>query len=115
MFIQVIEGTTNDADALRRRFEMWETDLKPGATGYLGSTGGCTAQGDCIFVARFENRDAARANSERPEQGEWWAATEACFSGPVTFHDTEDVELMDRGRSRLGSLRPGDGRPRDRP
>jgi len=60
MFIQVIEGKTNDAEALHRRIEVWERDLKPGAIGYLGSTGGCTSTGDCILVARFESREAAQ-------------------------------------------------------
>jgi len=97
MFIQVIEGRTNDADALHRRLDVWERDLMPGAIGYLGSTGGCTSTGDCILVARFESAAAARQNSERPEQGAWWKETEACFDGPVRFHDTEDVQLMTHG------------------
>lgn len=94
MFVQIIEGKTNDASAVHRQLEEWERTLMPGAIGYLGSTGGCTEAGDCILMARFESRAAARRNSERPEQGEWWADTEACFTGPVTFHDTDDVDVM---------------------
>lgn len=97
MFIQVIEGRTGDPDALHRRLDVWERELMPGADGYLGSTGGCTSDGSCILVARFESRDAAQRNSDRPEQGEWWAETEKCFDGPVTFHDTEEVEVMRHG------------------
>lgn len=97
MFVQVIEGRTSDAEALHRRLDVWEAELMPGAVGYLGSTGGCTSTGDCILIARFESRDAARRNSARPEQGAWWTETEKCFDGPVTFHDTEDVELMTHG------------------
>lgn len=97
MFIQVMTGKTNDAEALHRRMEVWERDLRPGAAGYLGSTGGCTSAGDVIMIARFESRDAARRNSERPEQTAWWQATEACFDGPVTFHDTEDVQVLEHG------------------
>jgi hypothetical protein len=97
MFIQVIEGKTSDPDALHRQLEVWERDLKPGAVGYLGSTGGCTSGGDCIMVVRFESRDAARRNSERPEQTEWWNETEECFDGPVRFHDSEDVQVMTHG------------------
>jgi hypothetical protein len=97
MFIQVIEGKVHDAEAVHERLRVWERDLQPGAIGYLGSTGGCTADGDCILIARFEDEDAARRNSERPEQGEWWAATEALFDGPVTFHDTTDVQVMSHG------------------
>ena len=97
MFVQVIHGRTRDAEALHRRMEVWEREVRPGAEGYLGSTGGCTSDGDCILVARFADDAAARRNSERPEQTAWWKETEALFDGPVTFHDTEDVHLMTHG------------------
>ena len=97
MFIQVIEGKTQDPDALHRQLEVWERDLLPGAIGYLGSTGGCTSNGDCILVARFESQEAAQRNSERPEQTQWWQDTEKCFDGAVTFHDSVDVQVMTHG------------------
>jgi hypothetical protein len=97
MFIQVIEGKVRDAEAVHERLKVWERDLQPGAIGYLGSTGGCTTDGDCILIARFESEEAARRNSDRPEQGAWWAATEELFDGPVTFHDTTDVQVMSHG------------------
>lgn len=97
MFIQVIEGRTNDPEAVHERLDIWERDLMPGAIGYLGSTGGCTSSGDFILIARFESRDAAQRNSDRPEQSAWWAETERHFDGPVRFHDSDDVELMTHG------------------
>lgn len=97
MFVQVIEGTTNDPEALQRRFEIWDRDLKPEAIGYLGSTGGCTDAGDFFVIARFEDAEAARRNSSRPEQAAWWAETERCCVGPVRFHNTEDVHVMEHG------------------
>lgn len=97
MFIQVIEGKTKDPDAVHRQLDAWERELLAGAIGYLGSTGGCTDAGDCILVARFESADAARRNSERPEQDRWWRETEQLFDGPVRFHDTEHVEMMTHG------------------
>lgn len=97
MFIQVIEGKTHDPEALHEQLLVWERDLMPGADGYLGSTGGCTSTGDCILVARFESRQAAQRNSDRPEQGRWWEETERCFDGTVTFHDSEEVEVMQHG------------------
>lgn len=98
MFIQVIEGRTSDPEALHRRMEIWERELKPGATGYLGSAGGCTSDGSFIMAVRFSDRTAAMRNGARPEQSEWWRATERCLDGPATFHDTEDVHVMTHGR-----------------
>jgi hypothetical protein len=97
MFVQVIEGKAKDPALVHRQLEVWERDLMPGAIGYMGSTGGCTSMGDCILIARFESADAARRNSERPEQSRWWEETERAFEGPVRFHDTEDVQVMEHG------------------
>lgn len=97
MFIQVIEGRSNDPVGVHRRLEVWERDLMPGAVGFLGSTAGCAASGECILVARFESAQAARDNSRRPEQDAWWRATEPMFDGGVTFRDTDDVRVMEHG------------------
>jgi len=97
MFIQVIEGHTSDPMALHRQSDAWHREIEPGAIGYLGSTGGVTSDGDAIFVIRFESVDAAMQNSKRPEQSSWWSETEKCFDGPITIHDTTDVQVMDHG------------------
>ncbi|MGK2321319.1 hypothetical protein [Gordonia rhizosphera] len=91
MFIQLIQGKVGDADGLQKCLDRWDTDLKPGATGYLGTTYGTTDDGTLVALARFESAEAARRNSDRPEQGEWWAETEKCFAGPVTFMDCPNV------------------------
>lgn len=93
MFAQVIQGKTSDSAALRAATDQWVRDLAPGATGWLGSTGGTTEDGRTIMVVRFESDEAARRNSERPEQGQWWAEAEKLFDGEVTFADSNDVEL----------------------
>lgn len=98
MFIQVIEGRTSDAETLRRRLDVWEEELRPGAIGYLGSAGGCTDDGSFILAARFEDRSSAMRNSQRAEQAAWWTETEKCMDGPARFHDTEDVHVMTHGR-----------------
>lgn len=98
MFIQVIEGRTNDADRLHRQLDIWDRDLKPGAIGYLGSTGGVTDGGDFIVIARFESAEAAARNGARPEQNAWWEDTERCFEGTVRFHDSIDVQVMSHGQ-----------------
>jgi hypothetical protein len=99
MFVQVIEGRVSDRDGLRRQMDKWMTDLRPGATGFLGSTAGVTEDGRGIAFARFESAAAAQANSDRPEQGSWWAETEKCYSGEVSFTDSEDTETFLGGGS----------------
>ena len=97
MFVQVMEGKVRDADQLQHEMDRWLRDLMPGAIGYLGSTGGVTDDGDCIMIARFATEADARRNSDRPEQGLWWADTEACFDGPVRFHESTDVSVVTHG------------------
>ena len=94
-----MEGQTSDGDGLRHQMDRWIADLQPGAAGYLGSTGGVAADGRVILLARFESEESARANSDRPEQGEWWAETEKLFEGPVSFIESSDVGLFLGGGS----------------
>ena len=91
MFVQIIEGRTQDADGVRRQHDRWLQELRPGATGFLGATAGVTADGRTINIARFESEELARANSDRPEQGQWWAETEKYFDGEVRFTESTDV------------------------
>lgn len=92
MFVQVIKGRVEDAAGLRRQLDRWVKELAPGAEGWLGSTGGVAADGTSIAFARFESAEAARANSDRPEQGQWWAETEKCYAEAPTFEESEDVD-----------------------
>jgi hypothetical protein len=63
----------------------------PGASGWLGSTAGVTEDGRFIALARFASEEAARRNSGRPEQDQWWTQTATRFSGEPTFKDSSDV------------------------
>lgn len=117
MFVQAIEGRVTDRDGLRRQMDRWMSDLQPGATGFLGSTAGVTDDGYGIAFARFESAAAAKANSERPEQGRWWAETEKCFGGEVSFTDADDVETFLAGGSNdagFVQVMKGSGTDRDR-
>lgn len=115
MFVQVIEGRTDRPEELQERFERWDRDVKPGAVGYLGSTAGCTADGDVFVMARFEDAEVARRNSERPEQGAWWEETARCLSGAAIFNDTEDVHVMQHGDlDRAGFVQVMQGHVTDR-
>jgi hypothetical protein len=91
MFAQVIQGHVSDAAEARTAFETWMHELAPSATGWLGTTAGVTADGTLIAVARFESEDAARRNSDRHEQDQWWAQTSKLFTGEATFADSTDV------------------------
>jgi heme-degrading monooxygenase HmoA len=100
MFVQVIRGKTKDPAAVRAADENWNENLKPGAKGYLGSTTGIADDGTVVIVVRFESEAAARANSERPEQGEWFANFGSkVFVGQPTFFDSSDIELFRDGGS----------------
>ncbi len=96
MFIQVIRGTATDREGLRRQFDRWNKELRPGAAGFLGSTAGITDDGRFIAVARFESAVASHANSQRHEQGVWWAQTEQCLKAAV-FQDSTEVITMQGG------------------
>jgi hypothetical protein len=98
MFIQVITGKVNDVEAFRRQDQRWHDELEAGATGFLGSTAGTTDDGRFVVSARFESADAAKRNSDRPEQGAWWAETEQYLSD-VEFHDSNKQMTLFGGGS----------------
>jgi hypothetical protein len=98
MFVQVIQGGVKDAAGLESRWRKWIQEVKPGAVGYLGSTAGITSDGEFVAVVRFESREAAQKNSDRPEQSQWWNETEGHLQDPA-FQDCEKVELWLGGGS----------------
>lgn len=102
MFVQVIRGRVSDHEAAREAFDSWVRELSPGADGWLGTTGGVTADGRLVVLARFASEEAARANSRRPEQDRWWRQTSSLVFDP-TFHDSADV----RGYLATGSDQAG--------
>jgi hypothetical protein len=114
MFIQVIQGQVADAGEIREALDRWMRDLAPTSHGWLGTTAGVTEDGTFVNVARFESREQARRNSERPEQHQWWMETAKLFSGEVAFHDSDQVEQYLRGGSdQAGFVQVMQGRIRD--
>jgi len=114
MFVQVIQGRVQDPQALRAAIDDWAETVAPGATGWLGSTGGVTADGRAIAVVRFESEAAAQANSRRPEQDQWWAQTAKLFDGEPTFSETSDVTVDASGDpSTAGFVQVMNGRGSD--
>ena len=115
MFVQVIRARAEDPGGVEAAMERWRTDLRPGAEGFLGSTGGVTPDGEFIGLARFESEAAARRNSDRPEQGEWWDELESNLEGPATFEESSDVDLLlDGGSDDAGFVQVIVGRVGDR-
>jgi hypothetical protein len=93
MFVQVVQGQVSDPEQVHAALDQWAHDLGPAAPGWLGSTAGVTDDGTFVALARFESEDAARRNSNRPEQDRWWAQTSELFTGEVTFLDSNEVTV----------------------
>jgi hypothetical protein len=99
MFIQVLRAKVKDADAVKAAGDRWQTELKPGAKGYLGSTAGIADDGTYVVFVRFASEADARANSERPEQTTWTAENSKHFDGEITFYDCPDADMLGPGGS----------------
>jgi hypothetical protein len=114
MFIQVIQAKVGDAEGLRAALDSWHEKLQPGASGWLGTTAGITDDGRFIALARFESTEAAQANSERPEQGEWFAEVANNFDGEPEFLDSDKVtEWLGGGSDDAGFVQIMRGRSDD--
>jgi hypothetical protein len=91
MFVQVIQAKVKDEDGLRAALDSWQEELQPGAPGWLGTTAGVTDDGRFIALARFDSAASAEANSNRPEQGEWFERVAQNFDGEPDFLNCENV------------------------
>jgi hypothetical protein len=97
MFVQVIQGRVADPARVKAALDRWAEELAPGAEGWLGTTAGVTEDGRFIAAARFESEDAARRNSDRPEQDRWWSETSRLFDGEPSFSDSSEVDVDTNG------------------
>jgi hypothetical protein len=114
VFVQVFQGQVGDAEQVRQATEDWVERLAPGAEGWLGSTMGVTDDGHLIGVARFESAEAARRNSGRAQQGEWFSGLEKLFPQGVEFHDCGEVFVARQGGSdQAGFVQVMQGRTQD--
>jgi hypothetical protein len=93
MFVQVIQGKVTGPEQVHAALNRWSQQLAAGAQGWLGTTAGVTGDGRFVALARFESEEAARRNSDRPEQGQWWMETSKLFTGEVIFRDSSDVTV----------------------
>jgi hypothetical protein len=99
VFIQIIQGRCTRQEELHQMLDRWRAELGAGAEGWLGGTYGFTDDDQFVAVVRFESKELAMANSERPEQSAWAEGMMALFDGPVEFHDCDDVTLLFDGGS----------------
>ena len=114
MFIQIIQGRCSRQDEMRALGDRWLREVAPQAPGWLGGTYGFTDDGEMIAVIRFESREAATANSQRPEQQAFWSEMEKLYDGPVEFHDCDRVVMMmDGGSDQAGFVQVIRGRMDD--
>jgi hypothetical protein len=115
VYVQLIQGPVADRDSVHRLVQRWEEDLRPGATGFLGSTVGITADGWLVASVRFASLMDGQDNGARPEQGGWWNEFSKCLSADPTFVDTEDAEtFFGKGCDGAGFVQVMEGRTDDR-
>ncbi len=93
MFVQVIRGHVSDAAQVRAQLDKWQSEVAPGAEGWLGSTSGVTDDGEVVALVRFKSAEAASQNSDRPEQGTWWQEMARLFTDEPVFHNSTSVEV----------------------
>ena len=106
MFIQVIRGQVSEPEQVHAALDRWSAQLAASTPGWLGSTAGVTEDGRFVALARFESEEAARRNSDRPEQGQWWAETAKLFTGdPVSATAATSPPTSPATRTRRASSR----------
>ncbi len=114
MFIQIFQGHVPDPARVRALLDRWVAEVAPGAEGWLGSTAGVTDDGLLVALARFESEDAARRNSDRPEQSAWWEQLSAEFTDEPVFRESSTVDVDTPGDpSSAGFVQVMEGRTSD--
>ena len=114
MFVQIIQAKAGDPGGIRKEMDRWMEELSPGAVGSLGATAGISADGEFWSVVRFESEEAARKNSDRPEQGEWWNEFQKYLDGEATFYESTEIDtIRDGGSDDAGFVQIMKGRAKD--
>jgi hypothetical protein len=99
MYVQVIKGRTKDPQALMEYGRSWQTKVRPGAIGYVGSTAGVSPDGTFVVLAQFTDDVSAKENSSRPEQDAWFQGFAKLIDGEPTFAESTDTSLLFDGPS----------------
>jgi hypothetical protein len=101
IYVQIVQGHTDDALAVRRHYERWFDQIAPDAEGWLHTTAGVTADGEAIAVVRFVSGEAYRRERQRPEQRRWDEQLADSFTEAPTIRDCDRVAAF-------GDARPDD-------
>ena len=99
MFIQVIQGKCSRRQEVRQVSDSWVNHAGGTAPGWLGGTYGFTDDDDFFAVVRFESREAAMENSQRPETSEFARKMGELMEGEPSFFDSDEVETFLDGGS----------------
>jgi hypothetical protein len=99
MYVQVIKGKAKDPQALMDYGRTWQTEVRPGAVGYVSSTSGVAADGSFVVFACFTDDVSAKENSSRPEQDAWFQGFAKLIDGAPTFAESSDTSLLFDGPS----------------
>ena len=93
MFVQMFTGKVIDAaGSPRRARRLARRGRARCARDGWARRQGITDDGQLVAFARFESQEAARANSDRPEQGRWWESLAANLDGEATFFESGEVD-----------------------
>lgn len=99
MFIQVIQGKSSRREEIRQLADSWESENSGTAPGWLGGTYGFTDDDDFFAVVRFESRELAMENSQRPETNAFAEKMTELLDGEPSFFDSDRVETFLDGGS----------------
>lgn len=99
MFIQVVHGKSSRREEVRQVSDDWVSEAGGTAPGWLGGTYGFTDDNDFFAVVRFESREAAAENSQRPETNEFARKMGELMEGEPSFFDSDEVETFLDGGS----------------
>lgn len=102
MFIQVIKSKSSRHDEVRALIEEW-AQMSDDGSGFLGGTYGFTDDDDFLGVIRFESKEQAMANSDKPETDAMSQRMAELMDAPPTFQDCDDVTVwLDGGSDDAG-------------
>jgi hypothetical protein len=94
MFLQIIQAPAGDAEVLRAASYRWADRLGSTSVGWLGCTGGVTAEGVFFTAERFESEQKMWVESGRPGRRRWFADLRKGMTGEPVFTNCREVEVF---------------------